>query len=103
MGKIWWRTWSEKVKGPDGEIHSKKRYASSHSERKSDAVTLLYTKVYKSQQQGVRPAGQEAEKLTYEEIRDRLLKHRATNEFPLGLGYGITFRQGRGDAGFPVW
>jgi hypothetical protein len=102
---IWWATWFEKVKVPTVKSAAKKRWESSHSERKSDAITLLNTRVYESRQRGARPIGQEAERLTYENIRDRWLKHRATKGKPQILKSGDTYFAGRKhlDAYFGGW
>jgi integrase len=90
-GKTYWVWWTEPVKGADGEIRRKKFYASSESERQADAKTLLSTKVYQAQQRRPR----RAENLTYEEIRDRWLAHRASKSKPRVLKNGVTYFAGR--------
>jgi integrase len=90
-GKTYWVWWTEPTKGPDGKVRRKKFYASSESERKADATTLLSTKMYQSTQRRPRLS----EKLTYEEIRDRWLAHRASKSTPQILKNGLTYFAGR--------
>src|SRR5712692_1894544 len=66
-GRIWWVAWYESVKAETGQIRRVQRHESSRSERRSDAVTLLNTRVYESRHQRPRPSGHDPAKLTYEE------------------------------------
>lgn len=67
-GEILWCWWTEKVKDPKtGKLRSKKRYASSQSTRRSDAVTLLSTKIHEARLQKPRL---DLPDPTYEEVRD---------------------------------
>jgi integrase len=90
-GKIWWATWSEPVKGADGNIRRRKRFASSKSERKSDAVTLLHVKVHDSRHRAPRQEGKDP---TYEQVRDRWLAHRAAKSKPHLLKDGSAYFAG---------
>jgi integrase len=90
-GKVFWVWWTEKVKGPDGKVRSKRFAMSSQSERRADAKTLLNTKMYEATKHRPRLA----EKLTYEEIRDRWLAHRASKSTPQILKDGTTAFAGR--------
>src|SRR5271154_6483370 len=63
-GKVFWVWWTEKVKGSDGKVRSKRFAMSSQSDRRADAKTLLATKMYEATKHRPRLA----EKLTYEEI-----------------------------------
>jgi integrase len=67
-GKIWWTWWTEPVKDPKtGRLRHKKRYASSQSARRSDAVTMLSTKIHEARLQKPRL---DLPDPTYEEVRD---------------------------------
>ncbi len=67
-GTIWWTWWTERVKDPKtGALRSKKRYASSQSSRRTDAVTLLSTKIHEARLQKPRL---DLPDPTYEEVRD---------------------------------
>jgi integrase len=67
-GTIWWTWWTEPVKDPKtGKIRQKKRYASSQSEKRSEAVTLLSTKIHEARLQKPRL---DLPDPTYEEVRD---------------------------------
>ena len=92
-GKVFWVWWTEKVKGPDGKVRSKRFAMSSQSDRRADAKTLLTTKMYEASKHRPRLA----EKLTYEEIRDRWLAHRAADpkHKPHILKNGLTYFAGR--------
>lgn len=82
-GKIWWVAWYESVKDPaTGKVRRKQRYESSGSERKSDAQTLLNTKVYESKNQKPRL---DLPDPTYEECRDAWLRYRATKAMAVPL------------------
>lgn len=66
--KTWWCWWTEKVKDPKtGKLRSKKRYASSQSARRSDAVTQLSTKIHEARLQKPQL---DLPDPTYEEVRD---------------------------------
>lgn len=67
-GNRWWVWWTEHVKDPKtGRLWSKKKYASSQSPRKADAVTLLSTKIHEARTQKPRL---DIPDPTYEEVRD---------------------------------
>jgi integrase len=91
------------VKDPaTGKVRRKQRYESSGSERKSDAQTLLNTKVYESKNQKPRF---DLPDPTYEDCRDAWLRYRATKAKPYLLKNGQTYFTGRNhlDAYFGGW
>jgi integrase len=66
--KTWWCWWTEKVKDPKtGRLRSKKKYASSQSAKKSDATTLLSTKMHEAR---LHKPLLDLPDPTYEEVRD---------------------------------
>jgi len=76
--KIWWAWWIEKVKDPKtGKLRSKKCYESSQSTRRSDAITLLTTKMYKAETEKPRL---DQPSPTYEEVRDLWLASNPNGE-----------------------
>lgn len=73
-GNVWWAWWTETVKDPKtGRLRKKQKFQSSQSAKRTDAVTLLSTKVHEAKLQKPRP---DLPDPTYEEVRDLWLKHR---------------------------
>jgi len=96
--RIWWCWWTERVKDPrTGKLKSKKHYASSQSTKRSDAVTLLSTKIHEARLQKPRF---DLPDPTYEEVRDSWLRHREVEQAKKGvkverLKNGDVYFQGR--------
>lgn len=68
LGNVWWAYWTEPVKDPKtGKVRQKKRYASSGSPKRSEAVTLLSTKIHEAR---TRKPVLDLPDPTYEQIRD---------------------------------
>lgn len=107
-GNIWWAWWTEPVKEPGtGRVRQRKRYASSKSGRRADAVTLLSTKIHEARLRKPRP---DLPDPTYDEVRDLWLEHRAADckakgTAPPKLKNGDLYFQGRRylDEAFSGW
>src|SRR5882724_653660 len=95
---IFWVWWTEPVRDPrTGKVRQKKKYASTQSTRRVDAVTLLGAKLHQAKIQ--KPA-LDLPDPTYEEVRDLWLGHRETELAKQGrkpdvLKNGDTYFQGR--------
>jgi hypothetical protein len=71
QGRIWWLTWHEARRQPDGTITRRKCYASSHSDDKKIAQRMLRAKLQALG--GRRPTVVDPEKVSYEDLRENFL------------------------------
>jgi len=77
QGRIWWLTWHEDKRQPDGTITRQKCYESSHSDDRQFAQRVLRAKLQALG--GRRPTIVDPEKVSYEDLRQNLLDYCLAN------------------------
>jgi hypothetical protein len=73
QGRIWWLTWYEAKRKPDGSVVRQKCYASSGSDDKKLAQRMLRAKLQAIG--GRRPTVVDPEKVAYEDLRENFLEY----------------------------